>query len=139
MIYFSTITSAVNIPLGNILSAAAAPSQQGSNGSSIGSGVGGKESSSISSFDDYLLDNNTSASSFTKEEPDQLIENTNTEVHNQLFQGMLNELSPLTQIQQQVDELKVNESSTTADTNAEKSITVEKDKPTSNGMIMTSH
>ncbi|CAF0844840.1 unnamed protein product [Adineta ricciae] len=128
----STITSAVNIPLANILSTAVAPSQQGSNGSSIGSGVGGKESSSISSFDDYLLDNNTSSSSFTKEEPDQLIENTNTEVHNQLFQGMLNQLSPLTQIQQEVDELKVNESSTTTDTNAEKSKPIEKEKPTSN-------
>jgi hypothetical protein len=30
--------------------------------------VGGKESSSISSFDEYSLGNNTSSSSYTKEE-----------------------------------------------------------------------
>ncbi|UJR20533.1 hypothetical protein I4U23_023660 [Adineta vaga] len=127
----STITSALNIPLANILSETIDPSQHGSNGSSIGSGVGGKESSSISSFDDYLLDNNTSSSSFTKEETDQLIENNNTDLHNQLFHGLLNNHSPMTQIQQEIDELKLHETTIpiTANINEEKSKTIENQIP----------
>ena len=47
--------------------------QEDSNGSSISSGLGEKESSSISSFDEYSPDNNTTSSSYTKEEPEPLI------------------------------------------------------------------
>jgi hypothetical protein len=78
--YLSSTTNAVNIPLSINSSTAPTASQQGSNGSSISSGIGGKESSSISSFDEYLLDNNTSSSSYTKDES----------VHEQLFPEMLN-------------------------------------------------
>ncbi|CAF3974226.1 unnamed protein product [Adineta steineri] len=84
----STTTNAVNIP--------SVSSQQGSNGSSIGSGVGGKESSSISSFDEYL--NNTSSSSYTKEESDH-----NTD---ELFHDILNNISIKPQIQQEMNDKK---------------------------------
>ena len=72
----SLTTNAVDIPISTNSSIIPTVCQQGSNGSSISSGIGGKESSSISSFDEYLLDTNT----YTKEEPDRLIQNNN-EIH----------------------------------------------------------
>ena len=63
----SAATTAVDIS-----SSASVPPLQGSNGSSIGSGIGGDESSSVSSVDDYLLDNDTSSSGYTQEEQDEL-------------------------------------------------------------------
>ncbi|CAF4000025.1 unnamed protein product, partial [Rotaria sp. Silwood1] len=89
---------------------------QGSNGSSICSGIGGKESSSISSFDEYLLNNHTLSSSYTKETPDSLIQNNNTnDLHEQLHHDILNNISSMTQIQHEIDELKLNENITTDD------------------------
>ncbi|CAF1148865.1 unnamed protein product [Rotaria sordida] len=107
----SSTTNALNIPLSNDSLTASATCQQDSNDSSIGSGVGGKESSSISSFDEYLLDNNTSSSSYTKETLDSLIQNdnNNNNLHEPLFHDILNNVSSTAQIQHEMNELKLNE------------------------------
>jgi hypothetical protein len=113
---------------------------QGSNGSSIGSGICGKESSSISSVDDYLLGNNTSSSSYTKDESDGLIHD-DKDLHEQLLHGILNNVSPMAQIQREIDELKLTENMNTED-HEEKQTTIPKemnsaDKPqTSNGKYL---
>ena len=113
---------------------------QGSNGSSIGSGICGKESSSISSVDEYLLANNTSSSSYTKDESDGLIHH-DKDLHEQLLHGILNNVTPMAQIQREIDELKLTENTNTDD-NEEKQTTIPKeinstDKPqTSNGKYL---
>jgi hypothetical protein len=75
LIVSSSTTNAVNIPLSTNSPTIVAVSQQDSNGSSIG-----KESSSISSFDEYSLGNNTSSSSYTKEESETNHEEIDPEV-----------------------------------------------------------
>ena len=67
------MTTAVDILTSDTSSSVPVPSQQGSNGSSLGLNIGGDESSSVSSVDDYLLDNDTSSSSYTQEELARLI------------------------------------------------------------------
>ncbi|CAF0724379.1 unnamed protein product [Adineta steineri] len=78
------------------------------------SDVGGKESSSISSFDEYLLDN--TSSSYTKEESDLLIENNN-DIYEELFHELLNNISLKSQIQHEIDEFKLYENITTRTNN----------------------
>ncbi len=133
----------MNIPLSNNSSITPTPSQQGSNGSSIGSGIGGKESSSISSVDEYLLDNTTSSSSYTKEESDHLIPNDN-DLHEELLHEILNNILPIPQIQNGIDDLNLNENTTTIERNEEKQkpiitneIKTNDKKQTSNGKYWT--
>ncbi|CAF2935165.1 unnamed protein product [Rotaria sp. Silwood2] len=136
----SSTIHALNVPLPDSSSALSATCQQGSNGSSICSGVDGKESSSISSIDEYLLDNNTSSSSYTKETSDSLVQNNNTnDLPKQLFHGILNNVSPMAQIQLEMDKLKLNENIATDEKEENKKTitneTTKKDKEkTSNGV-----
>ena len=82
------------------------PPQQGSNGSSVGSGIGGDESSSVSSIDDHLLDNDTSSSGYTQEEQEELARLLldDDDMNEQLLQEILNSVSPLAQIQHEIDQ-----------------------------------
>ncbi|CAF1187855.1 unnamed protein product [Rotaria sp. Silwood1] len=119
----SSTTNALNIPSSNSSSIELTTCPQGSNGSSICSGIGGKESSSISSFDEYLLNNHTLSSSYTKETPDSLIQNNNTnDLHEQLHHDILNNISSMTQIQHEIDELKLNENIATDDNEQNKKL-----------------
>jgi hypothetical protein len=90
------------------ISSPSVSAQQGSNGSSIGSGNGGDESSSVSSFDDYLLDNDTSSSGYTQEEQEELTrlileDDLNEHLNQQLLKGILESVSPLARIQHQIN------------------------------------
>lgn len=83
---------------------------QGSNGSSIGSGIAADESSSSSSssFDDYLLDNETSSSGYTQEEQEELTrlileEDLDEHINQQLLKGIFESVSPLARMQHQIN------------------------------------
>ena len=92
----------------DISSSTSVSAAQGSNGSSIGSGHGEDESSSASSFDDYLLDNETSSSGYTQEEQEELTrlileEDLDEHLNQQLLKGIFESVSPLAGIQHQIN------------------------------------
>lgn len=99
-----------SIPM-DIASSTSITALQGSNGSSIGSGIGGDESSSSSSsssFDDYLLDNETSSSGYTQEEQEELTrlileEDLDEHLNQQLLKGIFESVSPLARMQHQIN------------------------------------
>ncbi|UJR29165.1 hypothetical protein I4U23_010379 [Adineta vaga] len=105
-------TTAVDIPTSNSsLSTPTAP-EQGSNGSSIGSGIGGDESSSVSSVDDYLLDHEPSSSGYTEEEReflDSLF--TEEDLNELLFEGLLDRVSPIARMHHDVLQSRFNDKS----------------------------
>jgi hypothetical protein len=89
------------------------PPEQGSNGSSIGSGTGGDESSSVSSVDDYLLDHETSSSGYTQEEQEELARLfTEEDLNELLLEGILDSVSPIARIQHQIYQSRLNENQT---------------------------
>lgn len=99
--------NSTSIPM-DITSSTSVSAPQGSNGSSIGSGHGEDESSSASSFDDYLLDNDISSSGYTQEEQEELtrmiLEDDFEEHFNQqLLKGIFESVSPLARIQHQIN------------------------------------
>ncbi|CAF3466512.1 unnamed protein product [Rotaria sp. Silwood1] len=109
----SSVTTAVDIPSSNNSSSTGAPSHQGSNGSSIGSGIGGDESSSVSSVDDYLLDNDTSSSGYTLEDQEELTRlMLEEDLNEQLLASILDSVSPLARIQREICQSRFDEKKT---------------------------
>ncbi|CAF4727248.1 unnamed protein product, partial [Rotaria socialis] len=110
-------TTAVDIPSSNSSSLAPVPLQQGSNGSSVGSGIGGDESSSVSSVDDYLLDNDTSSSGYTLEDQEELTRlMLEEDLNEQLLASILDSVSPLARIQREIYQSRFNEKKTNVTT-----------------------
>ncbi|CAF1522707.1 unnamed protein product [Adineta ricciae] len=105
-------TTAVDIPTSNgALSTPTAP-EQGSNGSSIGSGIGGDESSSVSSADDYFLDHDSSSPGYTQEEReflDSLF--TEEDLNELLLEGILDGVSPMGTMHHELLQTRYNEKS----------------------------
>ena len=99
-------STAVDIP-----SSADVPGEQGSNGSSVGSGLAGDEFSSASSMDDQLLDNDTSSSGYTQEEQEELARLifNDDDMNEYLLQEILNSVTPYGRIQPQIDRTRSNE------------------------------
>jgi hypothetical protein len=109
----SSSTTAVDIPSSNPSLPVSVPPQHGSNGSSIGSGIGGDESSSVSSFDDYLLDNDTSSSGYTQEEQEELTRLIfEDDFNQQLLEGLFDNLSPLARLHHQLYQSRFNDKQT---------------------------
>ena len=106
----SSEENSTSIPM-DIASSTSISAPQGSNGSSIGSGIGGDESSSSSSsssFDDYLLDNETSSSGYTQEEQEELTrlileEDLDEHINQQLLKGIFESVSPLARMQHHIN------------------------------------
>lgn len=113
IIYYSVVTTAVDIPSSNSSSSVPIPPQQGSNGSSVGSGIGCEESSSVSSVDDYLLDNDTSSSGYTLEEQEEFARlMLEEDLNEQLLASILDSVSPLARIQREIHQSKFNDRKT---------------------------
>ncbi|CAF0737080.1 unnamed protein product [Adineta steineri] len=124
----SSSTTAVDIPTSNVTLSAPVPPEQGSNGSSIGSGIGGDESSSVSSVDDYLLDNETSSSGYTQEEQedfDPLF--TEEDLNELLLEGLLDGISPLAKMHHEIMQSRLNEKQTDSSSTTTTS-TIDNDK-----------
>ncbi len=110
-----TIT-ALDIPSSNPSSSV--PPQQGSNGSSIGSGIGGDESSSVSSVDDYLIDNDTSSSGYTQEEQEELANLiTEEDLNELLLESILDSVSPMARIRREIYQSTLNDKQTNSTNN----------------------
>jgi len=95
----TTMSPAVDIPsttTTSLTSAANEEIEQSSNGSSIGSELGGEEFSSVSSMDDNLLDHETSSSGYTQEEQEELANLifNDDDMNEFLFQEILSSVSP---------------------------------------------
>ncbi|CAF4028576.1 unnamed protein product, partial [Rotaria magnacalcarata] len=113
----SAVTTAVDIPSSNSSSLAPVPLQQGSNGSSVGSGIGGDESSSVSSVDDYLLDNDISSSGYTLEDQEEFTRlMLEEDLNEQLLASILDSVSPLARIQREIYQSRFNEKKTNVTT-----------------------
>ena len=107
------MTTAVNIPSSYTSSSTPMPPQQGSNGSSLGSGIGGDESSSVSSVDDYLLDNVTSSSGYTQEEQEELVRLIMEDDFNEeLLKNILHNVPSIAKIHHEIYQSSSNEKQT---------------------------
>lgn len=93
----------MDIPSSNPSLITPAAPEQGSNGSSIGSGIGGDESSSVSSVDDYLLEHESSSPVYTQEEReflDSLF--TEDDMNELLLEGILDQVSPFARMHHEI-------------------------------------
>ena len=117
-----------------------ATTHAGSNGSSVGSGLDEKDSSYISSVDEYLLDNHASSSSiYSKEESERFIPPHHL-LREALPDELLENISPAETASCKMDQTKQNENPTTDhDEDKSKATTNEiraaKSTPLPNGMF----